>query len=80
MNADGTNQTQLTFEPPTEPLTHTGPNLDGNPSWSPSGTQIAFEGLDSGTASSGESQVVNASGGTPSILFDGIDPDWSPRP
>ncbi len=71
MNADGSNQHQLTS---------IGGGCADDPAWSPDGTTIAF------AASNGRIETVGAGGGTAKIIFDGsahsvlqtLHPTWSP--
>jgi Tol biopolymer transport system component len=66
MNADGSNQTNLTNDPAWE----------GRPAWSPDGTKIAF---DSGRDGNSEIYVMNAADGSDvSRLSEGFMPAWSP--
>ena len=69
MNADGTNQTRLTFNTA----------FDGNPTWSADGTKIAFQ---SNTDGDHEIYVINADGKDLTQLTDNtrldVLPAWSP--
>jgi TolB protein len=68
MNADGTNQTRLTFEAP----------QDTDPAWSPDGTKIVW------TRYNQRLWVMNADGsGQAQLTPDGVpgnNPDWQPHP
>ena len=69
MNADGSNQTRLTFNE----------TFDGNPSWSPDGAKIVFQSKRDGNY---EIYVINADGSNQTRLTHNdradIDPAWSP--
>ena len=69
MNADGSNQTQLT----------TAAGADFHPSWSPDGTKIAYEHR---TSAGSQIMVMNADGSNPQTLttspYDSETPSWSP--
>ena len=69
MNADGTEQTRLTFNQA----------FDGNPAWSPDGTRIAYQ---SNRSSDQEIYVTNLDGTEQAQLTDNTHPDvlpaWSP--
>ena len=71
MNADGSNQTQLTNRV-----------FDTSPAWSPDGTKIAFEGIGPDSQGVRDIFVVSAAGGTPqrltNVAVPDVDPDWSP--
>ena len=67
MNADGTNQIQLT----------TDPGFDGYPSWSPDGTKIAFARSSGGDLA--DVYVMNADGsGETNLTNDPAADDWAP--
>ncbi|HEU4865464.1 MAG TPA: DNRLRE domain-containing protein, partial [Actinomycetota bacterium] len=71
MNADGTDQTNLTD----------APGADVNPAWSPDGTKLAFDSDRSGNrdvfsmSADGTGDPINL---TPDSLQLDADPDWSP--
>jgi Tol biopolymer transport system component len=71
MNADGSNQQQLT----------SGAGED-HPAWSPDGTKIAFSGVLPGPEFARAIVVMNADGTNPTALTTGeridLGPDWSP--
>jgi Tol biopolymer transport system component len=71
MNADGSGQTQLTFDPA----------LDSTPAWSPDGTKIAFVSTRSGAR---QIYVMNAGGSAQTRVTNSNDfeslPDWQPAP
>jgi TolB protein len=77
MNADGTDPHQLTANANKF-------QIDGDPSWSPDGTTIAFVRVSQRIGSDFHAHVylVDAMGGTPRRLTSGrasdVDPDWSP--
>ena len=71
MNADGSNQAQLTAPSPSG-------DIDRNPAWSPDGQQIAFRGWTATPFSTGLN-VVNVDGtGRTSLGTAGRMPDWQP--
>jgi TolB protein len=74
MNADGSNQRQLTKDPPRQSA------LDLTPSWSPDGKRIVFSSDRAGTP---QLYVMSADGGAAErITFQGNynqTPQWSPR-
>ncbi|MDI3320962.1 TolB family protein [Pinibacter soli] len=71
INADGSNVVRRTF---------TG-NFCNSPTWSPDGTRIAYSMSTNGSYNT-SLWVVEATGGSPSLLFDGkgmnLNPAWSP--
>jgi Tol biopolymer transport system component len=67
INPDGTGETQLTYNTTSE----------RTPSWSPDGTKIAYAVLG---GNSSKIYTIPATGGTPSFLTIGYDPDWQPLP
>jgi Tol biopolymer transport system component len=75
MNADGSDQVQLTFEPD-----HL---FSIQPSWSPDGTQLAFASDREGdweifTMGPDGSEQTNITGPNQTLAFDDKNPDWSP--
>jgi Tol biopolymer transport system component len=75
MNADGSDQVQLTFEPD-----HL---FSFQPSWSPDGTQLAFASDREGdweifTMDPDGSEQTNITGPNQTLAFDDKKPDWSP--
>lgn len=73
MNADGSGQAQLTFDPTPK---------DQTPEWSPAGTQIAYTVDASPTAPGGDIWVMNADGSDQHPITSGPEreygPVWSP--
>lgn len=70
MNADGSNQRQLTRIGSV--------SLTSRPSWSPDGTKIAFVGPPVGGDYYSQIYVMNADGSGQRAIGRGVDPDWSP--
>ena len=66
------------------PVQLTSDEEDWNPTWSPDGTEIAFERYNAGWDESGQIMVVPARGGTPTNLssnpgvYSDSEPAWSP--
>jgi len=81
MNADGTDQHQLSGCGPSDP-TPCATGDDFGPAWSPDGTKIAFAGgLDLDT--DGEIYIVNVDGtGLTQVTHTGgsLGPDWGTHP
>ena len=75
MNADGTNQTQITNPPVTQ--VNQG---DTNPAWSPSGDKIVFEAIGSEGLASVNPDGTGRAAFTPSSGGSGFGPDWQPIP
>jgi Tol biopolymer transport system component len=73
MRADGSGRQRLTDDP----------SIDGNPAWSPDGTQIVFrsdrspDGTELWKMAADGSHVVELTFGP---YQGGVDPDWQPRP
>ena len=65
MNADGSNQTRLTHDPP----------INAAPAWSPDGRQLAFISTRDGNL---EIYVMNADGSNPTNLTKNIAIDYAP--
>ena len=75
MNADGSHQVQLTFEPDHQSSLQ--------PSWSPGGAQLAFASDREGdweifTMGADGSAQTNITGPNQSLSYDDMNPDWSP--
>jgi Tol biopolymer transport system component len=72
MNADGSDQTQLTFD---------ATKKDQTPEWSPDGTKIIYT-VDAATTAGGDIWIMNADGGGQHALTSGPEreygPVWSP--
>jgi Tol biopolymer transport system component len=75
MNADGSDQVQLTFEADHQ--------SSFQPSWSPDGTQLAFTSDREGdweifTMNADGSEQTNITGPNQTLAYDDKNPDWSP--